>query len=98
MKEIKYFWEAQIYSCLLHHYETCVEHILEVNYGFETIAKNEIKKLNEDIARVKKIINNLLLDEIDTFEEEFQDEKNHPIIYSDKIGWEIFKSYYKKLK
>ena len=98
MKEIKYLWEAETYSVLLYQYQVCINRILEVNNCFETIIKSEVEKLNEDVTRFRRVINELTLDKTDTFEEEFQDEKNHPIIYLDKGRWEILKSYYKKLK
>ena len=98
MKEIKYLWEAETYSVLLYQYQVCVKQILEINNGFETIIKSEVEKLNEDITKFRRVINELTLDKTDTFEEEFQDEENHPIIYLDKGRWEILKSYYKKLK
>lgn len=98
MKEIKYLWEAETYSALLYQYQICVKQILEVNNGFETIIKSEVEKLNEDIIRIRRVINELTFDKTDTFEEEFQDEENHSIIYLYKRGWEILKGYYKKLK
>lgn len=98
MKELKYLWEAETYSVLLYQHQVCVKRILEVNNGFETIIKSEVEKLNEDIIRFRRVINELTLDKDDTLEKEFQDEENHPIIYLYKRGWEIVKDYYKKLK
>ena len=98
MEKIKYLWGAETYSALLYQYQVCIERILEVNNGFETIMKSEVKKLNDDTTSFKRIINELILGKTDTFEEEFQDEEKHPIIYLDKRRWEILKSYYKKLK
>ena len=98
MKEIKYLWEAETYSALLYQYQVCIERILEINNGFETIIKSEVEKLNEDTTSFKRIINELTIGKTDTFEEEFQDEENHPIIYLDKRGWKVLKSYYQKLR
>ena len=93
-----FYFETEVYKTLLYHYETCIDHILKINYGFETIIESEVEKLNEDITRFRRVINELTLDKTDTFEEEFQDEENHPIIYLNKNSWKTFKLAFKSFK
>ena len=93
------FWfESEVYKILLRHYKTCIDRILKIHYGFETIIKSQVEKLKGDLQLVKKAIMFLLNDKVDTLLEDFKDEINHPIIYLNKNSWKRFKLSFKSLK
>ena len=88
-------FEVEVYKTLLKQYEKCIDIILKIHYGFETIVESEVKNLNDDLQLVKEAIMILLNDKSDIL---FKDEDKHAIVYLNKKGWKLFKIAFNSLK